>query len=145
MRPCVDASLVVRLVVSGDADPAVAALWRDWLAEGADPAAPALLGYEVTNALRRYVASEVLEPAEGAAALDAMLGLGIELVYDEQLHGEALALADRLGLPATYDAHYLALAERLGDGFFTGDARLARAAGDASVAVCLVPAPRRQP
>jgi len=141
MRPCVDASVVVRLVLSGEGDAAVAELWRGWLESGAAPTAPALLGYEVTNALRRYVASGVLEPAEGAAALAAALGLGIELIGDDELHREALALADRLGLAATYDAHYLAVAERLGDGFFTGDAGLVRQVGDTLPAVHLVPAP----
>lgn len=36
----------------------------------------------------------------------------------------ALDLAERLSLSATYDAHYLALAEWLGAEFWTADQRL---------------------
>ena len=39
---------------------------------------------------------------------------------------QALALADALGVPATYDAHYLALAEHLGCELWTDDQRLIR-------------------
>jgi predicted nucleic acid-binding protein len=42
------------------------------------------------------------------------------------LHHQALVLADALGLSATYDAHYLALAEHLGCELWTDDERLIR-------------------
>jgi len=41
------------------------------------------------------------------------------------LHRRALQLAEALSLPAAYDAHYLALAERVGAEFWTTDRRLA--------------------
>jgi len=41
-------------------------------------------------------------------------------------HFQALALADALDLAATYDAHYLALAEHLGCELWTDDQRLMR-------------------
>jgi predicted nucleic acid-binding protein len=40
------------------------------------------------------------------------------------LSTRALELADRFGLSATYDAHYLALAEREGCEYWTADERL---------------------
>lgn len=43
------------------------------------------------------------------------------------MHDRALSLATRFTLPATYDAHYLALAEELGCEFWTADKRLAGA------------------
>jgi predicted nucleic acid-binding protein len=55
--------------------------------------------------------------------------LPIELHDETGLHQRAVEIAARFNLPAAYDAHYLALAERLGAGFYTGDARLARAVG----------------
>jgi predicted nucleic acid-binding protein len=57
-------------------------------------------------------------------ALRAAIALPIRLYADDDLHLHALTIAQRHRLPATYDAHYLALAERLGIDFYTGDQRL---------------------
>jgi predicted nucleic acid-binding protein len=51
--------------------------------------------------------------------------LPIALFADADLHLEALSVAGRFGLKASYDAHYLALADRLGVEFWTADRRLA--------------------
>ncbi len=58
--------------------------------------------------------------------LAAFLAFPIEFHNPAGLHHEALVLADALGLPATYDAHYLALAERVGCEVWTDDQRLLR-------------------
>jgi len=124
---CVDASVVVRLVGSGAYESPVVQLWKEWHEAGRPLVAPTLLYYEVSNALRRYVADGELLPEEAAETLDAALGLDVALHGDGDLHRRALALAERLSLPAAYDAHYLALAERLGAEFWTADRRLIRA------------------
>jgi predicted nucleic acid-binding protein len=59
--------------------------------------------------------------------VEAALQLGITLHGDAALHRRALALAEHLELSAAYDAHYLALAERLGTEFWTADQRLGNA------------------
>jgi predicted nucleic acid-binding protein len=58
--------------------------------------------------------------------LAAFLDLPIEFHNPAGLHHEAIVLADALDLPATYDAHYLALAEHLGCELWTDDQRLIR-------------------
>lgn len=120
---CVDASVVIRLVVDGTEGPA-AALWDKWLSEREELAAPALLGYEVTNALHRYRVAGHMKALQCAAALEAALGLGVVLHDGPDLHRRALALAARLQRPSTYDTHYLAVAEKLGAPFWTADRRL---------------------
>jgi len=122
---CVDANLVIRLLVD-PAHQATQALWDDWEAQHRHLAAPTLLPYEVSNALYRYLKLGYLSTCAVQLALEAALALPIELRGDPDLHLHALALAERLGLPAAYDAHYLALAERLGAEFWTADRRLAR-------------------
>jgi predicted nucleic acid-binding protein len=84
-----------------------------------------LIRYEVTNALHRL--RQAGDASEGATqdALRSALALPIRLYNGEDLHSAALAFAARFSLPAAYDAHYLALADRLGADFWTTDRRLA--------------------
>ena len=123
---CVDANLVIRLIAD-PSDKAVLQLWEQWDAEGRQLAAPALLYYEVTNALYRYQRMGVMSTSSVRAALQAALSLPLHLHQDAGLHRRALDLAERFDLPAAYDAHYLALAERLGAEFWTADRRLVEA------------------
>jgi len=129
---CVDASLVVRLFGNAKDRAIVMPLWQSWWDAGDSLVAPSLLYYEVSNALHRYALQGVLRPQEAVAALNMALGLGITLYGDAELHRRALALAKRFALPAAYDAHYLALAERLGAEFWTADNRLLRAVQELS-------------
>ncbi len=46
------------------------------------------------------------------------------------LNGKTAARAETLSLPAAYDAHYLALAERMGAELWTAATRLLRAVRD---------------
>lgn len=121
---CVDASLIIRLLLSGEYASPVAVLWKAWHEAGSLIVAPTLIHYEVSNALRRYVVLGELLSEEAAEALEATLQLGIALHGDAALHRRALALAKHLELSTAYDAHYLALAERLGAEFWTADHQL---------------------
>lgn len=128
---CVDANLVVRLVLSGTYDSPIVSLWQKWHEDRYSIVAPTLLYYEVSNALRRYVVHGEILPDEALEGLEAALDLDIALYGDRGLHKRALQLAERLLLPAAYDAHYLALAETLGAEFWTADRRLVDAVGAA--------------
>jgi len=124
---CVDASFVIRLLESASPDSIPVRLWVEWHEAERPVVAPTLLYYEITNALHRYVAHGMLSPQEAAELLDMALKLDLTLYGDAELHRRALKLAETLSLPAAYDAHYLALAERLGAEFWTADKRLMRA------------------
>ena len=126
---CVDASLVLRLFLGPD-DAQAWERWDHWTAEGRSIHAPALLGYEVANALHRYHRAGFLSAASRDVVLDAILALPVRLETGAGLHQRALALASDLALPAAYDAHYLALARSLDAELWTADARLARQVGD---------------
>ena len=127
---CVDSNLVLKLVLleedSGDAR----TIWRDWTERRAERVAPPLLWYEVTSVLRTRVHRGMLTPGEAQEALDLILALDISPVIPPSLHQRAWDLANRLELPAAYDAHYLALAENLGCEFWTADLRLHRSVKD---------------
>lgn len=123
---CVDANLVVSLVSNPD-DRLVRPLWDQWVADGRRLVAPLLLRYEVTNALHRLRRAGAMDTRAVETSLRAMLALPLQLHDEAALHGEALRFAERSNLPAAYDAHYLALAQRLGAELWTADRRLLNA------------------
>lgn len=123
---CTDANLIVRLVVDPQ-DTAVHAQWQTWEDNGYRFAAPTLIHYEVTNALYQYRRRGFLSQETVRLAQEAALALPLTFVGDDDLHRSAIRLAQRLSLPATYDAHYLAVAERVGGELWTADKRLVQA------------------
>lgn len=130
MPICVDASFVLRLVVIAEGSDRAAEAWREWTEEGRLILAPSLLQVEASNALRRYEAQGLLTRDEALSGLDLLLRLDIVMVQDPALSRRALELALEHDLPATHDAHYLALAERSGATFVTADRRLVRRVGE---------------
>ena len=122
---CLDASIVIKLIVDAQ-DQALKQRFGQWEASH-QLAAPTLLFYEVTNAIYQYQRHAVHSPAVTQSALRSAQALPIELYSDQHLHQQALQLAQTHSLSATYDAHYLALAQRLGAELWTADEKLVNA------------------
>ncbi len=80
--------------------------------------------YEVANAFHRASIAGQITPDEAEEFLERALNLGLRLYGDASLHREALKIAQKYNLPATYDAHYLALTERFTVNISTADKRL---------------------
>ena len=133
---CVDASLVVRIL---DADSAAVPVWERLVHLDGDLIAPSLLHYEVANALHQQQRSRLVTAELAALQLDWCLRLPIELHGDARLHSRALEIAHEHHLLATYDAYYVALAERFRVPLWTCDHRLAAALRDGLPEVHLVP------
>ena len=121
---CVDANIVVRVVVF-PSHAAIQTLWQRWTRQEQQIIAPALIFYEVTNALYQYQRQGMLTEEAVTIALNAVLALPIQIHGDAELHRKALDIARRYGLSATYDAHYVALAQHFGGELWTTDQRLA--------------------
>jgi predicted nucleic acid-binding protein len=121
---CVDASLVVALLVQSDSP--VQRYWQGWISDGRTLICPALLPYEVVNALHQYWRHSHL-PAEIVQDLiNVIPNLPLHVQTHPQLHERAASLARKARLAATYDAHYVALAQLFGGELWTLDARLQR-------------------
>ena len=125
---CVDANIVLKLVLQeADSDKAYC-LWNTWLDQRYRPVAPYLFPIELTSVLRKYVYRGVISAAYGRDALDSALAFNVTLLTFSSLSQCAWQLAEKLNRPTAYDAHYLALAELLHCDFWTADRRLYNAA-----------------
>lgn len=122
---CVDASLAAKWILEEEGSDRARALYGATLRAGEAIVAPPLLAIEVTNILRqRLRAADGLTRDEALELLDDFLAFPIDLHDPAGLHRRALLLADDYGLPAAYDAYYVALAEFAGCDLWTADERL---------------------
>ena len=124
----VDASVAVKWLLEEDDSDIAHALLRSWESQGVVYVAPCLIAFEVANALHRRVALGELPIRDCAHMIGTLLNSQLELHHAPGLHGAALRLANRLGQRASYDAHYLALADTLGCDLWTADRQFYRAA-----------------
>lgn len=118
---CVDASLIVSLLIPDRHTEKASALWQAWIDDDLHVLAPSLLGYEVTSAIHRRVLEGRIEPADGQAALEQFLAMYIETIHSPDLHLKATALAMQFERPDTHDAHYLAVADHFACPLWTAD------------------------
>lgn len=124
---CADASVAIKWLLNEERSDRARALYRAAVQTREPIVAPPLLPLEVTNILRQRMRTrEGLSLVDATRHLDDFLALSIGYHNPAGLHHQALVLADALGLPATYDAHYLALAEHLHCELWTDDQRLLR-------------------
>ena len=124
----VDASLAFKWLVKEIYTAEANALGRSWNSQGIRIAAPYLMPVEVSNALHQRVGRGDLTLEAATQRMKNLLSSGLELLQPAHLYGRALELASQFGLGATYDAHYLALAETLGCDMWTADQKFFRAA-----------------
>lgn len=89
-------------------------------------AAPHLILVEASNVIRRAVLSGGFSEAEGSMAHSDLARMNLELFSFAPLADRIWELRSNV---TSYDAWYVALAERLGSPLLTLDERLARAAG----------------
>lgn len=123
----VDASVILRAFFPDEAQATAQILIRDHIGKHVDLRAPALLPYELSNAVWQAERRGRIESKQADQIIQAMAGLEIELLFVDW--GEMLPLARRFNCSA-YDAAYLTLAERLGESYVTGDERLYNAVHD---------------
>lgn len=129
---CVDASVAAKWILQEE-DWAMQAgtLLGATLPAGEPIVAPPLLPFAITTILRRRLKAATPVSLERVLyLLEEFSRLPIELRNPPGMHRRALILASEYGVPATYDAHYLALAERLDCVLWTDDRGLLRLVGD---------------
>lgn len=123
---CVDASLAAKWMLPEEHSQQALRLLRVTLDAGEPVIAPHFLRVEVTNILRQRMrrGEPPLSLEEASERLRAFIELPLQLMTPEGLHERALDLATTYALPATYDAHYVVLAQEMDCPLWTDDNRL---------------------
>ena len=117
-----DASAVLAVLLDSGRD----GQWATARLADADLFAPTLLPYECSNVIRRAELSGAISADQAAQAHADLLDLAVDLWPYDVLATRAWELRANL---SSYDAAYVALAERLGGRLVTLDQRILRAPG----------------
>lgn len=127
----VDANIALKWVLT-EADSQIAtALLAEWKKKEITLLVPTLLTYEVTNILYRAVRAGRISSETAKDGINLILRVvSFDFSRNSALNLRAMAFAKHFSLPATYDSHYLALAEREDCPLWTADMRLWRAVKD---------------
>lgn len=133
---CVDANLVVTLLTAEESP--VHAHWDQWMDEQRTIICPALLTFEVTNALHQQWRHNLLTTVTVEHLINTLSNLPLQVQTNPELHTRAAILAQQLSLGAAYDAHYVALAQLFGAELWTLDTRLHRRFSEITPVVHLV-------
>lgn len=125
----VDTSVVVKWIVTVADSDVARALLAKWTSNGIAIHAPALLAYEAVNSLYKYIRAGQMPFDDAESGLRNVIFPLVTLDHpkDASFSLRTIKLTAQFNLPATYDAHYLALAEREGCELWTADTRLWKA------------------
>jgi predicted nucleic acid-binding protein len=129
---CIDASLAAKLVLTEELSDSASTLWSHWEEADVEIIAPALITWEVRNALRVAAARGRIERASVPELYHALRDLPITLIphYEmPQVAWEQFVIGCDLTV-STYDATYLATAQVTSCQLWTADDRLVRTVGD---------------
>ena len=121
---CVDAGILLKLVLQEPDSHLAEALWQSWISKGVQPVAPQLFPFEVTAVLRKLTHRGILEATLAEKALKTALAFDVSLQTFDGIHVRAWQLDTEFDRPTAYDTHYLALAEHLECAFWTADQKL---------------------
>jgi predicted nucleic acid-binding protein len=122
----IDANITIKWVVK-EADSRMAdTLLTEWINQRKLLVVPVLFFSEIANILLKKVRRNILTIARAREATTFILDTKMEIHWpaDPNISIKALEIAHAYNLPAVYDAHYLALAEREQCEFWTADERL---------------------
>jgi predicted nucleic acid-binding protein len=115
------------VLIAAGIDSGPAGVWAEEALSRGGIIAPHLVMVETANILRRFELAGKLERLEASAALQDILGMGIQLVPFQPFAERIWAL--RANITTSYDAWYVAIAEQMGLPLATLDRKLAQAPG----------------
>lgn len=131
---CVDACLIVKLIIHEPDSAQADALFSWWQMHGTKLIVPVFCAVEIDSVLRRRATltalDERLTQAQADAAFEAAQAIPLKALEIPGQRRRGWELANEFNLPTVYDSHYLALAELRNCDFWTSDAKLYRLVKD---------------
>jgi predicted nucleic acid-binding protein len=127
----VDASIAVKWVIEEDGSEEARILLQSWLSAGVQPIAPSWFTCEIANILYRKALTRDLSFEDALDAYDDVISfvtIRTEHISDGR---RGMHIARETSQKQSYDAQYLALAERLGIEYWTDDGRFVMSASSA--------------
>ena len=124
---CVDASLVLMMLLPDEHSTQVDTLFSGWTQRDVTLVGPPLLYVEVPSVLREAVYFGRISPEDGESAFETFCDLEITIRDRTDLHLLAWELAKEFRRPRLYDSMYLAVARAESCELWTGDLRLVNA------------------
>ena len=121
---CVDANLVLKLVLVEEGSSRAQHPWDTWVDADIEIVAPSLLAFEGTSVICNKVYRKLVPPEEAELMFKAFHLLGVRYLCPDGLHQKAWDLAKQFNRPQACDSHYLAPAEILGLELWTADEHL---------------------
>ena len=119
---CIDASVVVKLVLKGEPHRATARrLLKDCLVNGVTLIAPPFFEVEVDTVIRKRVQDGRLSLTDAKQAFAGLDKVPVQLLAHSLLRQRTREIAEQFNLRTVYDATYAALAELHGCEFWTAD------------------------
>ncbi|GAC1560966.1 MAG: type II toxin-antitoxin system VapC family toxin [Ktedonobacteraceae bacterium] len=124
----VDAHIAIKWVLRENDSHIARSLLSDWIKEQVVVLVPTLFTYEITNILYRKARQKEISFDSAKLGITKILSTGLEIAhsegFDSFINIRAMELAESFHLPATYDAHYLALAESERYDLWTADTHM---------------------
>ena len=127
MTVVADASLALKWVLEEEHTTEALALRQRWQQSDEVLVAPTIFRPEVTNVLHRNIRRGSVLRSDGLQMLSELM-MAVAIVEPVDLYERTLAIAGELGMGATYDALYVALAEAERCELWTADRKLVRLA-----------------
>jgi len=128
LKVCIDASIMLKLLINESLSERVDLLWEKWVLEQTERIVPSFFTVEVLSALRRLGKRELILPNTEEEAVKIFLEdiLPFLQVYEmnSQLLNRAWKISRELNFMHIYDAVYIALAEKMECDFWTADYKL---------------------
>lgn len=120
----VDASVALKWILGEQFTPHATALLLDAREDEREVVGAPILPAEVTNALYQHVRRGDITADEAGRSLSSFLAVPIHLHVSLSIYSDALRLARRYNLRATYDCLYLAVARAIDGDLWTADEHL---------------------
>jgi predicted nucleic acid-binding protein len=127
----VDASLAIKWVLKEDLRAEALALLSRWDQDSVTILVPSWFSCEIANVMLKRMWKSNLTLLEAQTSLDSIASAVVVRDIEPIVAKRGLEIAWSLGRPASYDSHYVAMAEHLGIDLWTADERYYNAASPA--------------